>query len=158
MIRIPFVCLGFYAVSTVFQLFKGDSSQIRVSWTIFNKYLTSPLSWRWWASRSAISIILSAKGESRYNQLLVCHGQESNPRPPAHEAGALTTRPSRRSIWIWAKNLWSQVLCAVDCATGWTYFYKNKFIILLYLERPPREREVVGSIPGRKQTKVFKTG
>ena len=35
---------GFYAVSTVFQLLDGDSSQIQVSWTIFNQYLTSPLS------------------------------------------------------------------------------------------------------------------
>ena len=34
----------FYAVSTVFQLFNGDSSQIHVSWTTFNQYLTSPLS------------------------------------------------------------------------------------------------------------------
>ena len=32
-----FVCLGFYAVSTVFYLFNGDNSQIRVSWTIFNQ-------------------------------------------------------------------------------------------------------------------------
>ena len=38
------VCLGFYPVSTVFQLFNGDSSQIHVSWTFFNQYLTSPLS------------------------------------------------------------------------------------------------------------------
>ena len=30
--------LGFYAVSTLFQLFKGDSSQIHVSWTIFDQY------------------------------------------------------------------------------------------------------------------------
>ena len=33
-----FVCLGFYAISTVFQLFNGNSSQIHVSWTIFNQY------------------------------------------------------------------------------------------------------------------------
>ena len=32
-------CLGFYAVSTVFQLCNGDSSQINVSWTIFIQYL-----------------------------------------------------------------------------------------------------------------------
>ena len=38
-----FVCLGFYTVSMVFQLFNSDSSQIHVSWTIFNQYLTSPL-------------------------------------------------------------------------------------------------------------------
>ena len=36
--------LGFYAVSTVFQLFNGDSSQIHVSWTIFKQHLASPLS------------------------------------------------------------------------------------------------------------------
>ena len=63
-----FVCLGFYAVSTVIQLFNGDSSQIHVSWTIFNQYLTSPLSWHWQANRSAIPIILNAKGESHYDQ------------------------------------------------------------------------------------------
>ena len=40
---IHFVCLGFYAVSTVFQLLNGDILQIHVSWTIFNQYLTSPL-------------------------------------------------------------------------------------------------------------------
>ena len=60
--------LGFYAVSTVFKLFNGDSSQIHVSWTIFNQYLTSPLSWHWRASRSIIPLILSAKGESHYYQ------------------------------------------------------------------------------------------
>ena len=60
--------LEFYAVSTVFQLFNGDSSQIHVSWTIFNQYLTSPLSWHWQASHSAIPIILSAKWESQYYQ------------------------------------------------------------------------------------------
>ena len=55
-----FLSLGFYSVSTVFQLFNGDSSQIYVSWTIFNQYLTSSLFWHWQAS--AIPIILSAKG------------------------------------------------------------------------------------------------
>ena len=67
---IYFVCLGFYAVSTVFQLFNSDSSQIHVSWTIFNQYLTSPLSWHWWASCCAIPIILSVKGESYHYQFL----------------------------------------------------------------------------------------
>ena len=38
-----FVCLGFFAVSTVVQLFNSESSQIHVSWTNFNQYLTSPL-------------------------------------------------------------------------------------------------------------------
>ena len=40
-----FVCFflwGFYAVSTVFQLFNGDSSQAHVSLTNFNQCLTSP--------------------------------------------------------------------------------------------------------------------
>ena len=37
-------CLGYYAVSTVFQLFNGDISQVHVPWTIFNECLTSPLS------------------------------------------------------------------------------------------------------------------
>ena len=58
-----FVCLGFYAISTVFQPLNGDSSQIHVFWIIFNYYLISPLS-----SRSAIPIILSAKGEIHYYQ------------------------------------------------------------------------------------------
>ena len=40
----PEICLGFHAVSTVFHLFNGDSSQIRVSWTTFNQYITTPLS------------------------------------------------------------------------------------------------------------------
>ena len=43
-LRVKFVCLGFNAVSTVFQLSNGDSSQIQVSWTIFDQYLTGPLS------------------------------------------------------------------------------------------------------------------
>ena len=72
---------GFYAVSTGFHLFDGDSSQIYVYWTIyFNQYLTSPLSWQWRASHSAIPIIPSAK---RGKQLLpvlktlVCRGRMS---------------------------------------------------------------------------------
>ena len=48
---------------TPYQLFNSDSSQIHVSWTIFNQYLTSWLSWYCLASRSAIPIILSTKGE-----------------------------------------------------------------------------------------------
>ena len=65
--RREFVCLGFYAISKVFQLSNGDNSQIHVSWTIFNQYLTSSLSWHWQAGGSAIPIILSAKGESHYS-------------------------------------------------------------------------------------------
>ena len=49
------VCLGFYTVLTVFHLFNSDSSQIHVSWTIFNQYLTSPSFWHWQASCSAIN-------------------------------------------------------------------------------------------------------
>ena len=64
-----FVCLAFYAVSTVFQLFNSDSSQIHVSWTIFNQYLTSLLSWHWRACRRAIPIILGAKGFSVWTRL-----------------------------------------------------------------------------------------
>ena len=37
--RVCLFYLGFYAVSKVFQLFKSDSSQIHVSWTIY--FLTS---------------------------------------------------------------------------------------------------------------------
>ena len=59
-----FICMVFYTVSTVFQLFNGYSSQIHVPWTIFNQYLTSPLSWHWQASHSTNPIILSAKGEA----------------------------------------------------------------------------------------------
>ena len=62
------VCLGFYAVSTIFQLFNGDSLQIHVSWTISDQYLTSPLSLHLQTSRSAIPIILSEKVKSHYNQ------------------------------------------------------------------------------------------
>ena len=60
------VCKGLYAVSTIYmyQLFNGNSSQIHVSWTTSKHNLTSPLSWHWKASGSAIPIILSAKGES----------------------------------------------------------------------------------------------
>ena len=36
-----YVCLGFYAIPTVFQLFTSNSSQIHASLTIFNQYLTS---------------------------------------------------------------------------------------------------------------------
>ena len=61
---------GFYTVSTAFQLFNGNSLQIHVSWTIFNQYLTSPLSRHWQASRSHFPIILSAKGESHFYQFL----------------------------------------------------------------------------------------
>ena len=60
--------MGVYAVWTVFQLFNSESSQIHISWTISNKYLTSPLSWHSWASRSSILIFLSAKGESHFYQ------------------------------------------------------------------------------------------
>ena len=52
---------GFYAVSNVFLLFNGYSSQMHVSWTIFHKFLTGPFFWHRWLSRSAIPIILSAK-------------------------------------------------------------------------------------------------
>ena len=47
---LKFVCLEFYTKSIVFQLFNCNSLQIHVSWTIFNQYLTSPLSWHWLAS------------------------------------------------------------------------------------------------------------
>ena len=64
-----FVCLRFYAMSTVFQLLNCNCSQIHVSRTIFNQYLTCPLSWHWQASCSTIPIILSAKGESQFSRL-----------------------------------------------------------------------------------------
>ena len=57
---------GFYTVSTAFQLLNGNSLQIHVSWTIFNQYLTSPLSRHWRASRSHFPIILSAKGKATF--------------------------------------------------------------------------------------------
>ena len=56
------------------------------------------ISWHWRTSRtcSAIPIILSAKGESRYYlhflKTLVCRGRGLNPRPPSHEADVQTTR------------------------------------------------------------------
>ena len=100
------VCLGFYAVSTLFQLLNSDSSQIQVSWTIFlpSFCLTSPLSRHWRASHSVSPIILSAKGKSHYYQFLktlVCRGRGSNPQPRAHEADALTTRPPQQSNIDW---------------------------------------------------------
>ena len=55
-------------INIFFQLFNGDSSQIHNSWTIFNEYLTILLPWHLRVSRSAIPIILSAKGESHYYQ------------------------------------------------------------------------------------------
>ena len=50
-------------------LFNGDSSQILVSWTIFNQYLISPSSWQWWACCSANLIVLSDEEKSYYFQL-----------------------------------------------------------------------------------------
>ena len=89
---------GVYALSTVFQLFNHGSSQIHVSWTIFNHYLTSPLSGHWKASRSVIVIL--SKGEMPLIPVfktLVCRGQESNPRLPTHKVDTLTTTPLRWS-------------------------------------------------------------
>ena len=101
--RLPSSCLflGFNAVSTVFQLFNTDISHIHVSWTIFKQCLTSPLSCSWRACRSAIPIILDANGERPrlpVFKTLVCRGRGSNPRPPAHEADAVTTKPPRSAV------------------------------------------------------------
>ena len=63
------VCLWFYTVSTVLQLFNTDSSKIHVSWS-FNQCFTNPLSRHWPASRSAIPIVLSTKRGSLYYQFL----------------------------------------------------------------------------------------
>ena len=87
-----FVCLGFYAVSTVFQLINGDSSQIHVSWAIFNQYLISPLSWDWRASRSAIPIILSTTTTSL------------NSHYPERQGGKATTT-SLRYFWLCGEGL-----------------------------------------------------
>ena len=64
---IQFVCLGFMPLSTVFWIFNREFTNPCL-WTIFNQFLTSPLSWLWRASRSAIPMILSAKEESHYYQ------------------------------------------------------------------------------------------
>ena len=75
-------CWGFYAKSTVSQLFKSDSSQIHVSWTISDQCLISPLSRHWRASCSAIPINLSSKGEKPLLPVLktlVCCGRGLNP-------------------------------------------------------------------------------
>ena len=96
-----FVCLGSYTVSTVYQLYDGDISQIHVSWTIFNQHLISPLSRHWQVSHNAIPIILRCQGGKPLPLVLttlVCCGQGSNPQPPAHEADALTTRPPPQSL------------------------------------------------------------
>ena len=109
-----FNCLWFYAVSTVFQLFNGDSSQIHVSWTIFDQYLISPIFWHWRASRSAIPIILSANGEKPLLPVLktlVCRGRGSNPRLPAHKADALTTRPGLKKLKV--RLYWKCILIGV---------------------------------------------
>ena len=67
-----FVCLGFYTVSAVCQLFNGDSSQIHLSWSIFNQCLTNPLSWHSRASCSAVPTILSAFKYGQGQNLVVC--------------------------------------------------------------------------------------
>ena len=77
---------GFYAVSTVFQLLDGDSSQIQVSWTIFNQYLTSPLSWHWRASCVVFSHNPECQGGKPllpvFLKVLVCRGWISNTHLP----------------------------------------------------------------------------
>ena len=45
-----------------------EASKGVIVWEWVNQYLTSPLSWHWSASHSAIPIILGAKGESHYHQ------------------------------------------------------------------------------------------
>ena len=70
-----YACLWFYAISTVFQISNGDSSQIHVSWNISNQYLTSPLFWHCGASCGAIPIILRAKGDNYYYQFFKDFGQ-----------------------------------------------------------------------------------
>ena len=40
LVKLVKVCLGFYAVSTVFQIFNGYSLQIHVTWITSNQYLT----------------------------------------------------------------------------------------------------------------------
>ena len=93
---VKFICLGFYVVLAVFQLFNGDSSQTHVSGTIFYQYFTSPLSGHWRVSRNAIPIILSAKmtvekkpfekivekGENAGNQHFLLFRQCVLPIPP----------------------------------------------------------------------------
>ena len=81
------VCVG--AIKTVFHLFNGDSSQIRVSWTICNQYLNSPLSWHRRASRSAIPMSLSVKTDSHYYQLsrLLSVAARIEPTTPCSRGG-----------------------------------------------------------------------
>ena len=45
-----------------------------------------------------LSLVDASKGYlwSKWLKALVCRGRGSNPLPPAHEADALTSRPSRR--------------------------------------------------------------
>ena len=111
-----FVWLGLYTLSTVFQLFNIDSSQIYVSKTIFNQYLTSPLSWHWWTSRSAISLI--AKGESHY---YYCCGRESN---PAVTKGRQVNKQQRQywSVFFTAPSFYTinevQIHCIIHSFMG----------------------------------------
>ena len=91
------VCLGLYAVSSVFQLFMGDISQNHVSWTIFLPVLNQSIT----PTLAGQSLCYSNNPERQVGKPLqpvlktfVCHSRGSNPRPPAHEADA--TRPPRR--------------------------------------------------------------
>ena len=64
----------------------------------FNQFLTSSLSWHWRVSGTAIPINPERQGGKPLLvfKTLICCGRGSNPRPPAHEVDALTTRPPWR--------------------------------------------------------------
>ena len=47
-VSVPCLCGGLRRINNI-QLFNGGSSQIHVFWTIFNQYLTSPLSYTGWS-------------------------------------------------------------------------------------------------------------
>ena len=78
---------------------------------LFHPYLTSPLSWLWWASRIAIiPIILNPRQKATttsFKDFDLSWPEGSNPWLPTHEADALTTMPLR---WysIPRSSCWSQ--------------------------------------------------
>ena len=100
-----FVCLELYAVPTVFQLLNGDSTQVKVFWTTFNQYISSPLS-----NRSTIAIILSTKGKATATSFFktsFCRGRGSNLRSLTLDADVLTSRRPRwpKCVLGWVGNI-----------------------------------------------------
>ena len=100
-----------------------------------NRYLTSTLSWHWRANRSAIPIIMSAKGERYYFQFkrLVCCGRGSNPwAPPGWLSGE---RVGLMTRWMWVRSpfeatflsgVFSPLTSAEACEESCWWLWKEK--------------------------------